>query len=100
MRISLAIALLSSTIELSAAAQTPAAPAVLKAGSTACLTLKDAKNFKQYSTKAPEFAADLLARATCFVNQEDQPAIPQSKADGFEKLKLLSGHTVWLPATR
>lgn len=96
MRILLALSLaLASTAVAEAPTQ---APAMLKAGTTACVTLKDAKNYKQYSTKAPKFAEDLLARASCFVNKEDQPAIPQSKAEGFQKLKLLSGHTVWLPA--
>ena len=35
----------------------------LPAGTVACQTVQDIKNYQQYSQTAPEFAQDLLARA-------------------------------------
>lgn len=68
---------------------------VLPAGSIACLTLKDSKNFDLYTKESPKFAADMLDRATCFKAKENMDAMVLSAAEGYTRLKLLSGHTIW-----
>lgn len=69
-------------------------------GAVACLSRKDAANYGVYAKQAPDFAADLLARASCFEVSKAEDAIKLGHEKGFDKLKLLSGHTIWLPEAR
>lgn len=69
-------------------------------GAVACLSQKAAANYALYSQQAPDFAADLLARASCFTVEKAEEAVKLGAEKGFTKLKLLSGHVVWLPESR
>ncbi|MCP5405674.1 MAG: hypothetical protein H6922_05590 [Pseudomonadaceae bacterium] len=69
----------------------------LPAGVVACISEKAARNYAQYSVSAPDFAADLLARATCYVNEEDMAEVVfTGKGVEFAQYKLLSGHKIWV----
>lgn len=67
-------------------------------GQAACISLKYAKDYAGYSVKAPEFAADLIDRAACFQVKEPTTGVALSSAEGFDKVKLITGHTIWVPA--
>jgi hypothetical protein len=70
----------------------------ISAGGVACLSLKQAKAYATQQVAAPEFAADLIARADCYAVREPADAIIKGKPiDGYQAYQLLSGHTVWLP---
>lgn len=84
--LTLAFAVVAST----AAAET------LPAGVVACISQKDAANYAKYVKEAPDFAADMLARATCYMNKDDIQAVPTGKSGKFQQYKLLSGHKVWV----
>ncbi len=77
-----------------------AQPGLVK-GQVACLSLKDARNYATFTTQAPQFARDLLARAACYEVKEPTDALPQGpQQQGFQAYALLSGHKVWVPVTR
>jgi hypothetical protein len=70
----------------------------IPAGDVACLSLKKAKAYATQQVAAPAFAADLIARADCYVLREPAEAVTQGQPiDGYQAYKLLSGHKVWLP---
>lgn len=71
---------------------------VLPGGVVACLSLKDAKNYALYSKQAPDFAKDLLNRAACFQAEQNREAVFISQSAGYTKMKLITGHTVWVPS--
>jgi hypothetical protein len=72
---------------------------LLPTGGVACLSLKDAKGYADYVRSAPQFAADLLARAACYEVKDAVPAVKQGRVEQeFQAYTLLSGHKVWLPA--
>ena len=72
---------------------------LLPTGGVACLSLKDAKAYADYTVKAPKFAADLLARADCYEVKDAVSAVKTGRTEqGFQAYTLLSGHKVWLPA--
>ncbi len=74
---------------------------LLPAGAVACQTREAAQNYVKYQRSAPDFAADLLARATCYQLREPAEAVTQGRVEeGFQAYKLLSGHQIWLPAQR
>lgn len=92
---------LSVAVPLATVAAAPKNEAThLPAGQVACLSLKDAQNFADYSKNSPNFAADLLDRAACFKAKENMEAVLLSQEKGFTRIKLLSGHTVWFPSTK
>ncbi|MFZ2587291.1 MAG: hypothetical protein WAZ18_04135 [Alphaproteobacteria bacterium] len=68
----------------------------LPAGVVACMSQKDAQAYAKYQTSAPTFAADMLARATCYTNKDSAEVVPMGKSGAFEQYKLLSGHKVWV----
>lgn len=70
------------------------------AGQVACINLKYAKDYAGYAVNAPEFAADLIDRAACFAVKEPMTGVQLSLAEGFSKVKLLSGHTIWVSAAQ
>lgn len=70
----------------------------LPTGGVACLNLKNAKAYAEQVVTAPQFAADLLARAACYEVKDAVPAVKSGvPSQGFQAYTLLSGHTVWLP---
>lgn len=69
---------------------------ILLPAHVACLAIKDAKNYEKYMKTAPEFASDLKDRAACYMNKDEQKVIVVGTEAGFQKVKLLSGHTVWV----
>lgn len=81
----------------SALAESPkTAAAVLQKGQIACVSRKDAQNYQTYLKVNQDFAADLLDRAACFKADKDMEAISLGSEKGFSRLKLLSGHTIWV----
>lgn len=74
----------------------PAMAATLPLGAVACMSQKDAQNYAKYATEAPAFAADMLARATCYVNKDSAEIVPTGKSGAFVQYKLLSGHKIWV----
>ncbi|PIZ29775.1 MAG: hypothetical protein COY40_06300 [Alphaproteobacteria bacterium CG_4_10_14_0_8_um_filter_53_9] len=88
----LSLALLAGTLN---AADT-ASPTTLPAGKVACFTVKQLRDYQSYTDVAPAFAEDMLARATCFINKEEQPAVLDGSMEGYTRYKLLSGHKVWV----
>lgn len=94
----LALTLVSALPVATAAAAPLNQPSRLPVGQVACITLKDAINYAAYVTEAPKFASDLLDRAACFKAKEDMDAILLGEEKGYSRLKLLSGHVVWIPA--
>ncbi len=73
----------------------------LPAGVVACQSREAAQDYAKFERTAPEFAADLLARATCYQLREPAKAVLQGRVEeGFQAYKLLSGHQVWLPVQR
>jgi hypothetical protein len=69
---------------------------VLQKGQVACVSRKDAQNYQSYLKVNQDFAADLLDRAACFKADKDMEAISLGLDKGFPRLKLLSGHTIWI----
>lgn len=92
-----------ATIALSLGFTLLVAPALWAAnalvpGQVACLSLQNAKNYAKYVKIAPDFAADLLARAACYEVIEPAEAVAQGRPEeDFQAYRLLSGHQVWLP---
>ena len=74
-------------------------PVTLPAGAVACIGLRDAQNYAAYSKSAPKFAEELLARAACYINKEDIPAVTRTVSGDYSQIQLLSGHRVWLAST-
>lgn len=68
----------------------------LPAGVVACISQKAAQQYAQYSVSAPDFAADYLARATCYVNEDHVEVVPTGKSGDFVQYKLLTGHKIWV----
>lgn len=96
----LALALTAATLLAAPAfAATEPAPATLPVGAVACINYREAKNYTAYSAKAPAFAEQQLARASCYINKEARPAVIKSVVNGYTQLELLSGHRVWLQNT-
>jgi hypothetical protein len=74
------------------------AETALQPGQVACNSLKSAKNYVAYQQIVPAFAADLLARASCYTLRDLVIAVPKGRAEAnFQAYTLLSGHTIWLP---
>ncbi len=74
------------------------ADSTLPVGGVACLKLKDAKAYAEYNQIAPQFSADLIARASCYRVKDATPAVKSGRPEqGFQAYKLISGHRVWLP---
>lgn len=70
----------------------------LPAGVVACLSMKHAQQYADYVQSAPDFAADMIDRANCYVNKEPVEVVRlSSKVKGYKQYKLLTGHKVWLP---
>ena len=90
------MALLFLGISLAAEAET-ALQETLKAGTIACLTLKDTQDYWHFVTVAPKFAQDLLDRATCYPVKDTSAVIRRDQQDGYRLEQLLSGHRVWVP---
>lgn len=70
----------------------------IPAQTVVCVSRTKAEHYYQYLQTAPEFTANLLAQADCFQTKEPMDALFISQEKGFVGAKLLSGHTVWLPA--
>lgn len=68
----------------------------LPQGVVACISQKDAQNYAKYVTESPAFAADLMARAACYVNKDNVNAVQTGKSGNFLQFKLLTGHKVWV----
>ena len=65
----------------------------------ACTSLRQSQAYARALRDNPAFAADLLARATCFVPEANTQMLSLGKPQkGFQQFQLLSGHTVWLPS--
>lgn len=73
-----------------------AAEEILPAGVVACISQKTAQQYAEYVATAPDFAADYLARATCYINNDDVQVVPTGKSGEFAQYKLLTGHKVWV----
>lgn len=67
-------------------------------GQVACINLKYAKDYASYAANAPQFAADLIDRAACFKVEDNMTAVLQTSSEGFDKVKLITGHTIWVPS--
>ena len=87
--------ILALTLAFVASAGTSVA-ATLPVGSVACITQKDAQAYVKYEKAAPNFAKDLLARAACYVNNDEAEVVATGKSGAFEQYKLLSGHKIWV----
>lgn len=65
----------------------------------ACTSLRQSQAYARFQHENEAFAADLLARANCFVPEAGTQMLTVGKPQkGFQQYQLLSGHTVWLPA--
>lgn len=95
-----ALAAATVGMAVTAQAEVPLKAVVLPAHVVACNNLKHARSFAQYTEIAPKFAADLLDRADCFHVKEPMEAVKLGAANGFTRLKLLSGHVVWAPTAK
>jgi hypothetical protein len=89
-------AVLAASTFLAGAVSAEEAPDSLHAGQVACLSLKDARNYASYSKEAPAFAVDLINRAACFIPKENMAAVHVVDSKEYKKIKLLSGHLVWV----
>lgn len=64
----------------------------------ACTSLRQSQAYTRAQRENSAFAADLLARATCFVPEANTQMLSVGKPQkGYQQFQLLSGHTVWLP---
>ncbi|MBI1308550.1 MAG: hypothetical protein GC129_01650 [Proteobacteria bacterium] len=95
----LAVLAAAGTAASASATPTVGDAVTLQPGTVACISLRDAVNYASYSKEAPQFAADLLDRAACFMPKDPMPAVLQGTEKNFNKIKLLSGHSVWLPVS-
>lgn len=94
MRQSLALfALAFSALSLPAAAAE-----ILPPGVVGCVSLKTAQQYAAYTASAPNFAKDMLDRATCYVNQDQAEVVRLSEVKGYTQFKLLTGHKIWVAA--
>lgn len=95
----LGLATLCATLATGAAQATE----TLTVGAVGCINLKSAQQYASYMTSAPDFAEDLLDRATCYVNKDAAEAVKLSTVNGYTQYKLITGHKVWMvpgtPAT-
>lgn len=78
------------------AALPASASEILTPGVVGCINLKAAKQYASYTETAPNFARDLLDRATCYVNKDRAEVVKLSEVDGYAQYKLLTGHRVWI----
>lgn len=72
---------------------------IIAPGVVGCINLKTAQQYAAYVTSAPNFAKDMLDRATCYVNKDQAEAVRLSESSGYVQYKLLTGHKVWIPAS-
>lgn len=91
-----AVMILASTMAF--AASTAAAAETLQPGLVACISSKAAIQYAEYAKTAPDFARDMLDRATCYVNKDAAEVVKTGQVGGYTQYKLLSGHKVWVPA--
>jgi hypothetical protein len=69
---------------------------VIPTGSIACMTRKDIQSYELYIKQAPDFAQDLMARAICYKVEKPEEAVRLGAEKGYARLKVLSGHIVWV----
>jgi len=81
-----------------AATPAPAMAAVtVREGVPACRGLAVAKQYAGYLQVAPAFARNMLDKADCFIARESLSGVAFGGAEGFRKVRLLSGHVIWVP---
>lgn len=89
---------LAATLILASSLALPAfAAETLEPGVVACINVKAATQYVQYSKTAPDFAKDLLARATCYINKDNAEVVKTGQSGDFTQYQLLTGHKVWVP---
>jgi hypothetical protein len=86
------------TLAFAVMALPASASELLPPGAVGCVSLKTAKQYAAYTTSAPNFAKDMLDRATCYINDKQAEVVRLSESNGFVQYKLLSGHKIWVPA--
>lgn len=87
---------LAATVILASLAASAMATEILPPGAIACISQKDAKTYAKYVAEAPDFATDMLARATCYVNKDEAEVVATGKSGNFVQYKLLTGHKIWV----
>lgn len=65
-----------------------------------CISRKDAAKYAEFAKIAPDFAADMLDRATCYLNKEPAEAVKTGQDNGYTRYQLVTGHKVWMPTQR
>ncbi len=71
----------------------------IPAGTVACLNRNAAADYQVFSKSSPDFADDLISRATCYKLKDAAEVVKRSSEGGFAQYQLLSGHKVWVPVT-
>jgi hypothetical protein len=90
--------LMASVASAQAPAHAAASESVSPPHVVACTSLRQSQAYARAFSENPAFAADLIARATCFVPQAISQMLSVGKPQkGYQQFQLLSGHTVWLP---
>lgn len=72
----------------------------LPSNTVGCISLKDAIKYAEFTKTAPDFAADMIDRATCYLNKEEVEAVKLNQSKGYTRYQLLSGHKVWVPTRK
>lgn len=93
-------ATLLSTLLLSSGFAAVAMAETLPVNVVGCISRKDAAKYADYAKVAPDFAADMIDRATCYLNKEPMKAVKISQDKQFTRYQVLSGHKVWMPNKR
>jgi hypothetical protein len=90
--------LISSAAMAQPQVQANSSEGTLPSQPVACTSLRQSQAYARAQRDNPAFAADLLARATCFVPEANTQMLSVGKPQkGYQQFQLLSGHTVWLP---
>lgn len=86
--------------QLALAGPSKAEPTELPLGAMACQSRSSAEFFAQAEENAPDFAAEMLARAMCYKVQAPTEALVMGREGPYTRYKLLSGHIVWVKTSQ
>lgn len=87
-----------AAIALLVAASPAFAAETLPAGVVGCISQKNAMQYADYVKTAPDFAEDMLQRASCYINKEPVEVVRLGGSKGYLQFQLLSGHRIWVPS--
>ena len=89
--------LFASLLAFTALVSAGNAAEIIPAGTVACMNRNAAADYAAFLAGSPDFAQDLLNRASCYKLKDPAEAVRRSAEKGFVQYQLLSGHKVWVP---